>query len=198
MTPALCRKRIFNATTDVRLIVLDADSGKPCADFGTNGVVDLHAGMGQIRPHALMQTAAPLVAENLVIVGGSVMDNGYHAGNPSEVIRAYDAISGKLVWNFDPAQPENTQPIGEGQSYPQDTPVAWGTLSADVKNGLVYVPFGNASPDKVGINRDPNSNTEKFRDTLVALDLRTGAFKWRLSSHLHSFLRLLYPGHSSL
>lgn len=182
MTPALCRKRIFNATTDARLIALDADSGKPCADFGTNGVVDLHAAMGQIRPHALMQTAASLLAENLVIVGGSLMDNGYHAGNPSGVIRAYDAITGKLVWNFDPAPPENTQPIGEGQTYPQDTPVAWGTLSADVKNGLVYVPFGNASPDEVGINRDPNSNTEKFRDTLVALDLHTGAFKWRFRS----------------
>lgn len=141
--------------------------------------MDLHAAMGQIRPHALMQTAAPLVAGNRVIVGGSVMDNGYQAGNPSGVIRAYDAITGKLVWNFDPAQPDNTQPIAEGQTYLQDTPVAWGTLSADLKNGLVYVPFGNASPDEVGINRDPQSNTEKYRDTLVALDLHTGAFKWR-------------------
>lgn len=138
--------------------------------------------MGTVRPHALMQTAAPLVAGNLVIIGGSVMDNGYNTGNPSGVIRAYDAMSGRLVWNFDPANPENTQPIGADQSYPQDTPVAWGTLSADLKNGLVYVPFGNASPDEVGIARDANSNTEKFRDTLVALDLKTGSFKWRFQS----------------
>ncbi|MFP3449666.1 membrane-bound PQQ-dependent dehydrogenase, glucose/quinate/shikimate family, partial [Pseudomonas sp. SIMBA_067] len=81
---------------------------------------------------------------------GSVMDNGFNSGNPSGVIRAYDAVSGRLVWNFDPANPDNTAPVAEGATYPQDTPVAWATLSADLKNGLVYVPFGNASPDEVG------------------------------------------------
>uniref|UniRef100_UPI002898D0EC outer membrane protein assembly factor BamB family protein n=1 Tax=Erwinia citreus TaxID=558 RepID=UPI002898D0EC len=116
------------------------------------------------------------------IVGGSLMDNGFNSGNPSGVIRAYDVISGRLVWNFDPANPQQTQPLPAGQAYPQDTPVAWATLSADLKNGLVYVPFGNASPDELGGRRDANSNTEKFRDTLVALDLKTGAFKWRFQS----------------
>ncbi|NIG13209.1 membrane-bound PQQ-dependent dehydrogenase, glucose/quinate/shikimate family [Pantoea sp. Cy-640] len=197
-TPAVCRKRIFNATTDARLIALDADSGKPCADFGNNGVVDLHANMGEVRPHALMQTAAPLVAGNLVIVGGSVMDNGFNSGNPSGVIRAYDVQSGRLVWNFDPANPQNTAPIAAGQTYPQDTPVAWGTLSADLKNGLVYVPFGNASPDELGIERDANSNTEKFRDALVALDLQTGAFKWRYQSSHHDLWDRDNPSQPSL
>ncbi len=197
-TPAMCRKRIFNATTDARLIALDADSGKLCADFGNNGVVDLHANMGEVRPHALMQTAAPLVAGNLVIVGGSVMDNGFNSGNPSGVIRAYDVQSGRLVWNFDPANPQNTAPIAAGQSYPQDTPVAWGTLSADLKNGLVYVPFGNASPDELGIERDANSNTEKFRDALVALDLQTGAFKWRYQSSHHDLWDRDNPSQTSL
>ncbi|NIE51547.1 membrane-bound PQQ-dependent dehydrogenase, glucose/quinate/shikimate family [Pantoea dispersa] len=197
-TPAMCRKRIFNATTDARLIALDADSGKPCADFGNNGVVDLHANMGEVRPHALMQTAAPLVAGNLVIVGGSVMDNGFNSGNPSGVIRAYDVQSGRLVWNFDPANPQNTAPIAAGQTYPQDTPVAWGTLSADLKNGLMYVPFGNASPDELGIERDANSNTEKFRDALVALDLQTGAFKWRYQSSHHDLWDRDNPSQPSL
>lgn len=197
-TPAMCRKRIFNATTGARLIALDADSGKPCADFGNNGVVDLHANMGEVRPHALMQTAAPLVAGNLVIVGGSVMDNGFNSGNPSGVIRAYDVQSGRLVWNFDPANPQNTAPIAAGQTYPQDTPVAWGTLSADLKNGLVYVPFGNASPDELGIERDANSNTEKFRDALVALDLQTGAFKWRYQSSHHDLWDRDNPSQPSL
>ncbi|MDI6954530.1 membrane-bound PQQ-dependent dehydrogenase, glucose/quinate/shikimate family [Pantoea sp. Pa-EAmG] len=197
-TPAMCRKRIFNATTDARLIALDADSGKPCADFGNNGVVDLHANMGEVRPHALMQTAAPLVAGNLVIVGGSVMDNGFNSGNPSGVIRAYDVQSGRLVWNFDPGNPQNTAPIAAGQTYPQDTPVAWGTLSADLKNGLVYVPFGNASPDELGIERDANSNTEKFRDALVALDLQTGAFKWRYQSSHHDLWDRDNPSQPSL
>ena len=196
--PAICRKRIFNATTDAQLVALDADTGKPCADFGNNGVVDLHANMGEVRPHALMQTAAPLVAGKLVIVGGSVMDNGFNSGNPSGVIRAYDAVTGRLVWNFDPAHPQETQPVAADKNYPYDTPVAWGTLSADLKNGLVYVPFGNASPDELGIKRDPASNTEKFRDALVALDLNTGAFKWRYQSSRHDLWDRDNPSQPSL
>ena len=98
------------------------------------------------------------------------------------MIRAYNVTTGKLVWNFDPDNPQNTAPLSAEQNYPQDTPVAWATLSADLKNGLVYVPFGNASPDETGTRRDPNSNTEKFRDALVALDLKTGAFKWKFQT----------------
>ncbi|WP_122846390.1 membrane-bound PQQ-dependent dehydrogenase, glucose/quinate/shikimate family [Pseudomonas viridiflava] len=179
---AQCEKRIIIATADARLVALDADTGKLCSDFGSNGVVDLHDNMGNVRPHALMQTAAPLVAGDLIVLGGSVMDNGYDQGNPSGVIRAYNVTTGKLVWNFDPDNPQNTAPLSAEQNYPQDTPVAWATLSADLKNGLVYVPFGNASPDETGTRRDPNSNTEKFRDALVALDLKTGAFKWKFQT----------------
>ncbi|MEE4753801.1 membrane-bound PQQ-dependent dehydrogenase, glucose/quinate/shikimate family [Pseudomonas alliivorans] len=179
---AQCEKRVIMATADARLVALDADTGKLCSDFGSNGVVDLHDNMGNVRPHALMQTAAPLVAGDLIVLGGSVMDNGYDQGNPSGVIRAYNVITGNLVWNFDPENPQNTAPVSAEQNYPQDTPVAWATLSADLKNGLVYVPFGNASPDETGTRRDPNSNTEKFRDGLVALDLKTGAFKWKFQT----------------
>ncbi|WP_122454282.1 membrane-bound PQQ-dependent dehydrogenase, glucose/quinate/shikimate family [Pseudomonas viridiflava] len=179
---AQCEKRIIMATADARLVALDADTGKLCSDFGSNGVVDLHDNMGNVRPHALMQTDAPLVAGDLIVLGGSVMDNGYDQGNPSGVIRAYNVMTGKLVWNFDPENPQNTAPVSADQNYPQDTPVSWATLSADLKNGLVYVPFGNASPDETGTRRDPNSNTEKFRDALVALDLKTGAFKWKFQT----------------
>lgn len=196
--PTVCRKRIFNATTNAKLVALDAETGKPCADFGQNGIVELHTNMGEIRSHALMQTAAPLIADNLVIVGGSVMDNGYEKGNPSGVIRAYDVMTGDLVWNFEPSNPQNTQPIDPDKNYPYDTPVAWGTLSADLKNGLVYVPFGNASPDELGIERDESSNTEKFRDALVALDLKTGAFKWRYQTSNHDLWDRDNPSQPSL
>ncbi|MBA1228868.1 membrane-bound PQQ-dependent dehydrogenase, glucose/quinate/shikimate family [Pseudomonas viridiflava] len=181
-SPAQCEKRIIMATADARLVALDADTGKLCGDFGTGGVVDLRNNMGQIRPHALMQTAAPLVAGDLIVLGGSVMDNGYDQGNPSGVIRAYNAVTGALVWNFDPENPQDTAPVSAEHVYAQDTPVAWATLSADLKNGLVYVPFGNASPDETGTRRDPKSNTEQLRDALVALDLKTGAFKWKFQT----------------
>ncbi|MCF5670203.1 PQQ-binding-like beta-propeller repeat protein, partial [Pseudomonas syringae] len=139
-TPAHCSKRIITATADARLVALDADTGKLCSDFGDAGVIDLSVNMGEVRPHALMQTSAPLIAGELIVIGSSVMDNGYSEGNPSGVIRAYNVVTGQLVWNFDPLHPQDNRPVAASQSYPQDTPVAWATLSADVKNGLVYVP----------------------------------------------------------
>ncbi|MGA3300591.1 MAG: hypothetical protein ABSD87_10930, partial [Candidatus Acidiferrales bacterium] len=38
---APCRRRIFEATLDARLIALDGASGTPCADFGNRGQVSL-------------------------------------------------------------------------------------------------------------------------------------------------------------
>ena len=37
----LCRRRLFEATQDARLIALDAPTGAPCADFGEHGQISL-------------------------------------------------------------------------------------------------------------------------------------------------------------
>ena len=39
-----CRRRIFVATIDARLIALDAERGTPCGDFGRDGTVELKDG----------------------------------------------------------------------------------------------------------------------------------------------------------
>src|SRR5690606_656187 len=39
-----CTRRIISGTLDARLLAVDADTGKPCADFGDNGQVDITAG----------------------------------------------------------------------------------------------------------------------------------------------------------
>src|SRR5579871_6128917 len=36
-----CKRRIFEATLDARLIALDASTGRPCVDFGSAGQIDL-------------------------------------------------------------------------------------------------------------------------------------------------------------
>ncbi|WP_143520818.1 PQQ-binding-like beta-propeller repeat protein, partial [Pseudomonas syringae] len=69
--PAQCAKRIITATADARLVALDADTGNLCSDFGSGGVIDLSVNMGTIRPHALMQTSAPLIAGDLIVIGSS-------------------------------------------------------------------------------------------------------------------------------
>ena len=45
---ARCRRRIFVATFDARLVALDARTGFPCTDFGTGGQVDLHDGVANV------------------------------------------------------------------------------------------------------------------------------------------------------
>ncbi len=73
--PAACPRRLFLPTTDARLIAINADTGKVCEDFGDHGTVDLSVGMGEIKPGYYQQTSTPLVAGNVVVVGGRVADN---------------------------------------------------------------------------------------------------------------------------
>ena len=75
-----------------RLVALDPDSGKPCTDFGKDGVLDLTQGMGEVKQGWYQQTSAPLVAENLVIVGGRVADN-WSVDEPPGVVRAFDVVN---------------------------------------------------------------------------------------------------------
>lgn len=66
-------------------------------------------------------TSAPLVAKGLIITGGAVFDN-IATKVPSGVIRGYDAASGRLVWNFDPGNPNDTAPLGTGKQYTPSSP----------------------------------------------------------------------------
>lgn len=99
--PAACARRLFLPTTDARLIAIDADTGKTCETFGDRGIVDLSVGMGEIKPGYYQQTSTPLVAGNVVVVGGRVADN-FSTGEPPGVVRAYDVHTGKLAWAWDP------------------------------------------------------------------------------------------------
>jgi quinate dehydrogenase (quinone) len=72
--------------------------------FGDHGIVDLSVGMGEIKAGYYQQTSTPLVAGNVVVVGGRVADN-FSTGEPPGVVRAYDVHTGKLAWAWDPGNP---------------------------------------------------------------------------------------------
>ncbi len=171
----LCAQRIFVAATDGRLIALDARSGKLCESFGQDGIVDLKAGIVQRNPGYFRQTSAPTVVRGKVVLGSAIAD-GQHAGEPSGVIRAFDALTGKLVWAWDVDNPDHSDEPPAGQNYAQGTPNAWAPLSADETLGMVYAPLGNATPDYYGGHRSEGSN--KFASSIVALDADTGKLKW--------------------
>ena len=73
--PADCPERILTATTDARLIAVDAKTGKRCTDFGTNGEVTLLAGMGEVKPGFYYVTSPPTLAKGVAVLGGWVGDN---------------------------------------------------------------------------------------------------------------------------
>ena len=170
-----CPRRIFAPTMDATLIALNADTGAPCKTFGENGVVGLTHGMAMKKRGFLMPTSPPAVSQHMLVMAASVTDND-STDEPSGVIRGFDPVTGKLVWNWDAARPNDTNPIGTGETYVNNSPNSWGVSSVDEKLGMVYIPMGNETPDTWGGRR--NQNGERFNSAIVALDLATGKLKW--------------------
>jgi quinoprotein glucose dehydrogenase len=166
---APCDRRIFIGTVDARLIALDADSGKPCSDFGTNGEVDLTNEVKLRDPGDYEVTSAPAIYRDLVITGSSIGDNRAVTLERG-IVRAFDVHTGKLRWTWDPIAPwayQTTPRTGAGN--------AWSTLSVDVAHGLVFIPTGSASPDYYGGIR---KGANKWANSVAALRAATGEFVW--------------------
>jgi quinoprotein glucose dehydrogenase len=170
-----CAQRLFVAATDSRLIALDALTGRPCAGFGENGVVNLLKGLRERGPGYYHPSAAPVIIRGKVVVNAGVAD-GQHVGEPSGVIRAFDAVTGQLAWAWDLGRPGQHGEPPPGEVYTPGTPNSWAPMSADERLGLVYIPTGNSTPDYWGGHRSALSN--KYASSLVALDAETGEPRW--------------------
>ena len=190
-----CSTRIFVATNDARLIALDAMSGRPCADFGTGGEVRLTPQYAGYTEGWYQFTSAPLITRGLVVLAGSIFDN-MSVKMPSGVVRAFDARTGKLVWNFDPGNPDSTAPLPQGQHYSLSSPNSWSTSAADDKLGMIYLPFGMGAVDQYGATRPPT--TEKFASSIVALDSATGQLKWVFQTVHHDLWDMDVPAQPAL
>ncbi|WP_395600278.1 glucose/quinate/shikimate family membrane-bound PQQ-dependent dehydrogenase [Pseudomonas sp. B19125] len=192
---AVCPKRIFVPTADTRLIALDADTGKMCEDFGDKGQVDLRANIGSFAPGGYYSTSPPAVTKNLVVIGGHVTDN-VSTDEPSGVIRAFDVHTGKLVWNWDSGNPDDTTPLAEGKTYTRNSPNMWSMFSVDEKLGMLYLPMGNQMPDQYGGDRTEDS--EKYSAGLTALDIDSGHVKWTFQFTHHDLWDMDVGGQPSL
>lgn len=152
--------RIFFATYDARLVALNQSDGMLIPSFGRNGVVDLKPALGRINPREYSITSPPAVIGNLVVVGSCITDNA-RAASPSGVVRAFDALTGKLIWSWNPL----------GSSKNSGSANAWSIMSVDTERGLIFVPTGSAAPDFFGGHR-PGEN--KAANSVTALDAKTG------------------------
>lgn len=160
-----CRRRLFEATLDARLIALDARTGQPCADFGVAGQVSLRD-VKNYWPGWYHMTSPPAVIDDLVVVGSAIDDNTL-AVMPDGVVRAYDARTGALRWSWEPLIPTPGMKSGAAN--------AWSIMAVDPARHLVFVPTGSASPDYYGGLRPGD---DRWADSVVALDSRTGKLAW--------------------
>lgn len=191
-----CDAKLFMPTADGRLIALDPETGDRCAGFGNaEGELDLWQHMPNVKPGSYYSTSPPVVSEDVVVIGGTVLDH-VSTQEASGVIRAFDVDTGELVWNWDPGRPERTEPIGEGETYTANSPNAWSIFSYDKELGLVYVPMGNAPPDQWGGNR--TEAMEKYASSVVALDVRTGEVAWHFQTVHHDLWDYDVPAQPSL
>lgn len=194
-TAALCAARVYTATTDARLIALDARTGERCGDFGENGEVSLLPGMGEVRPGFYFVTSPPTVARDTLVLGGWVADN-QATGEPSGVVRGFDPVSGALKWAWDLGDEAQTGLPPEGETYTRGTPNVWSLTSADDELGLVYVPTGNGTPDYFGGHR--SEAMDRFASSVVALDAESGRARWHFQTTHHDIWDYDVPSQPTL
>lgn len=166
------------------LHAVDARTGKDVEGFGDRGAVDLRQGLGR-DPSTMRQIQSNTpgrVFENLYITGSAT---GEEYESPPGDLRAFDVVTGKLVWQF------HTVPHPGEMGYdtwPKDAykyvggTNNWGEFSIDEKRGIVYFPLGSPTYDFYGADR---IGANLFSDCLLALDVRTGKYIWHFQTTHH-------------
>ncbi len=190
-----CGERIFTATTDARLVAVDKNTGLPCDDFGVNGEVDLLMGMGEVQPGYYFVTSPPTISNNVLVLGGWVMDN-QETAEPSGVVRGFDPVTGNLRWAWDIGRPNSTNLPPAGETYTRGTPNVWSLTSADEELGLIYVPTGNATPDYHSGHR--SEAMEEYSSSVVALEAATGRVRWHFQTTHHDIWDYDVPSQPTL
>jgi quinoprotein glucose dehydrogenase len=176
-------ERILYVTPGYRLVALDARTGNRIPGFGKDGIVDLKLETDQVIDPLggdIGLHATPLVTKNVVIVGAA-FGTGANPKSPRAVkgyIRGFDVKTGKRLWIFHtiPQRGElgHDTWLEDSASYTGNTGV-WAQMSADEELGLAYLPIESPTGDYYGANR-PGNNL--FAESLVAVDIQTGARKW--------------------
>jgi len=165
--------RIIFTTFNRKMMALDTATGKIIPTFGKNGVVDLEVGYNGV----------PTIYKNLVFLGASVGE--LPVGPPGDS-RAYDAITGKLIWDFhtvpQPGEVGHDSWLDDGWKGRSGTNV-WGWyMTVDPKTNTLFMPIGGPSPNYYGGDR-PGNNL--FGNSIVAVDGDSGKLKWYFQTIHH-------------
>lgn len=156
-----------------RLIALDAESGAPSAGFGSAGEVDI----------GIPYNSVPLVHDHVVVVGANTPP-----GQPGGIgnARAFDVRDGSPIWEFSsvPQPGEIGHDTWAGDSWRGRLGAnAWPFyFTLDAERELLYLPLAAPLPWWYGGDR-PGANL--YGNSLVAVDVRTGAYVWHFQTIHH-------------
>jgi quinoprotein glucose dehydrogenase len=163
------------------LHAIDARTGKLVDSFADQGKLDLKTGIDR-APRPLASRSPGRIFENILILG-SATGEGYLA--PPGDIRAFDVISGKLLWVFHtiPRPGELGYDTWPKDAYKYMGGVdVWGEITVDEKRGIVYLPVASPKYELYGGDRKGDN---LFADCLLALDARTGKYRWHFQTIHH-------------
>jgi quinoprotein glucose dehydrogenase len=168
--------RLYFATDQGYLMALDMQTGKLASGFGKDGEVDVYVGV--VSPEVGESRRNTFTIPNPVAVYRNLLISGARPGEaappqPRGDIRAWDAVSGQLVWTFhvipQPGEPNHEDWPGETWKNRSGCNV-WSTMTVDEARGTVFASTGDANRPVPGRNLYCNS--------LLALDAATGKLKW--------------------
>lgn len=161
------------------LIALDASNGEPIIGFGENGRLDL-------RPSAdsgpLYTTVPGIVFEDMLIMGFSTSEG---STSQAGMIRAFDVRTGDERWRF------NSLPLTGGpgsETWEEGALIEaggannWTGMALDEDRAMLFVPTGSATPDFYGASRKGDN---LYANSLIALDARTGEYRWHYQTVRH-------------
>jgi len=176
-------ERILYVTPGYQLVALNAVTGSPVVEFGQDGIVDLKQNFDQeidLVNAAVGLHATPMIANDVVIVGAAFETgaNPKSRMNVKGYVRGFDVRTGRRLWIFRtiPGLGEvgNETWLKDSWAYSGNTGV-WAQISVDPELGLAYLPVELPTHDYYGGYR-PGDNL--FSESLVAVDLKTGARRW--------------------
>ena len=179
---AIMGDRLYMGTLDAKLLALDAKTGKV---LWSTQIADPEAGYSE--------TMAPVAVNGKVLIGTNGGEYGIRG-----FVKAYDANDGKLLWTFNTVPDkghEGTWAVNDATQRNLHRDIAaekaqlaknadfykvlgggvWMAPAIDKESNTAFFVVGNPSPDLYGAER-PGDNL--YTDSMVAVDLNTGAYKW--------------------